>query len=421
MLSLKTKHKHNSTASFTLVELLIVIAILAVLAAAIVLVINPAELLGQARDSSRVTSLSSLERAIGMFSLEASGVPRGVSNVVHISLPDTLPNCASHTLPGLPSGWTYRCVTAENLRRIDGQGWIPINFTILAGGSPLATLPIDPVNNATHYFAYVTGASYALTAMMESERFLQSNANRDGGTDPARIEAGTSRALWARATGLVGYWSFDEGSGTTARDLSDSGAHLAIGGVGATVSWGAGKIGSAIEMLPSAKTATTPCPTGVSNAGTLPSSIRNLPQSVFTLVGWYRFSAGPAIMRFATQHGNVNFNGFWMYTGSIDVANSLSQNTGLAFAFPADNQWRMFTYTFNRPGSTHRVYLDGRLAASASNLSGDYGNINRLHFGHYDTHWCGAGHAMTGFIDEVRMYNRILSDAEIEAIFNATK
>ncbi|MDD4931154.1 MAG: prepilin-type N-terminal cleavage/methylation domain-containing protein, partial [Candidatus Colwellbacteria bacterium] len=46
-----------SIKSFTLVELLIVIAILAVLAAAVVVVLNPAELLAQARDSQRSTDL----------------------------------------------------------------------------------------------------------------------------------------------------------------------------------------------------------------------------------------------------------------------------------------------------------------------------------------------------------------------------
>ncbi|MDD4819148.1 MAG: prepilin-type N-terminal cleavage/methylation domain-containing protein, partial [Candidatus Colwellbacteria bacterium] len=39
----------NKKTAFTLVELLIVIAILAVLAAAVVIVLNPAELLAQAR------------------------------------------------------------------------------------------------------------------------------------------------------------------------------------------------------------------------------------------------------------------------------------------------------------------------------------------------------------------------------------
>ncbi|MFA7202022.1 MAG: type II secretion system protein, partial [Candidatus Paceibacterota bacterium] len=44
----------RSKSSFTLIELLIVIGILAILTAAVVLVLNPTELLKQGRDSKRM-------------------------------------------------------------------------------------------------------------------------------------------------------------------------------------------------------------------------------------------------------------------------------------------------------------------------------------------------------------------------------
>ena len=44
-----------SRRAFTLIELLVVIAIIAVLAVVVVLVLNPAQLLKQARDSSSLT------------------------------------------------------------------------------------------------------------------------------------------------------------------------------------------------------------------------------------------------------------------------------------------------------------------------------------------------------------------------------
>ncbi|KKU14411.1 MAG: hypothetical protein UX23_C0018G0001, partial [Parcubacteria group bacterium GW2011_GWB1_45_9] len=50
---------------FTLIELLIVIGLLAILSTVAVLVINPAELLRQARDSQRVSDLGTVHSALG--------------------------------------------------------------------------------------------------------------------------------------------------------------------------------------------------------------------------------------------------------------------------------------------------------------------------------------------------------------------
>src|SRR5690349_16335843 len=59
----------NSTLKkgFTLVELLIVIGILAVLATTAVVILNPAQLLAQARDSQRLSDLASLQSALALY------------------------------------------------------------------------------------------------------------------------------------------------------------------------------------------------------------------------------------------------------------------------------------------------------------------------------------------------------------------
>ncbi|MFA7202052.1 MAG: prepilin-type N-terminal cleavage/methylation domain-containing protein, partial [Candidatus Paceibacterota bacterium] len=53
--------------SFTLIELLVVIGILAILTAAVVIVLNPTELLKQGRDSTRMTDLASLSKTIQLL------------------------------------------------------------------------------------------------------------------------------------------------------------------------------------------------------------------------------------------------------------------------------------------------------------------------------------------------------------------
>src|SRR3989344_4406163 len=52
---------------FTLIELLVVIAILAVLATAVVIILNPAELLKQGRDSTRLSDLAALQSSIALY------------------------------------------------------------------------------------------------------------------------------------------------------------------------------------------------------------------------------------------------------------------------------------------------------------------------------------------------------------------
>ena len=64
MIPFKSSSHHPS---FTLIELLIVVAILAVLMSVIVLAINPAEILKRTRDTRRITDLKSLNNAIQYF------------------------------------------------------------------------------------------------------------------------------------------------------------------------------------------------------------------------------------------------------------------------------------------------------------------------------------------------------------------
>ncbi|MDP1629068.1 MAG: prepilin-type N-terminal cleavage/methylation domain-containing protein, partial [bacterium] len=128
---------------FTLLELLIVIGILAILAAVTILVINPAELLKRARDSSRISDLNTLKTVIGLALIEGVSLGQCDNTKVYASIPSET-TLSSGAL--LPSGITFIQASKENLQKTNGSGWIPINFSGLAMGSPLGSLPIDPLN-----------------------------------------------------------------------------------------------------------------------------------------------------------------------------------------------------------------------------------------------------------------------------------
>ncbi len=198
----------NHRSSFTLIELLIVVAILAVLSVIIILVLNPAELLKQARDANRLTELAAIDKALQIFGVEVSGGFMGTSSVLYVSVPDSSAtttagtNCSSLGMPSLPSGWAYHCSASSTYRNVNGLGWIPVNLTQIPSKSPLGTLPVDPVNatSSGNYYTYVAGGSWELNTRLESTKYGYNEegtgkATLDGGNNDYLYEVGTNLSL----------------------------------------------------------------------------------------------------------------------------------------------------------------------------------------------------------------------------------
>lgn len=168
---------------FTLIELLIVIAILAVLATAVTLILNPAQLLKQGRDSTRLSDLSAIHTALGLY----------LADVASPSF-----SAVGKCTYGTTSPFTQACTTNASTT-VDGNGWVPINFTSISSGSPLSRLPIDPVNDATYYYAYAgtTSETYEINANMESTRYSAEGSveDNDGGNNDDWYEIGNDPGL----------------------------------------------------------------------------------------------------------------------------------------------------------------------------------------------------------------------------------
>lgn len=204
--------------AFTLIELLIVIAVIAILGSATVLVLNPTELIAQSRDSQRITDINNLYDGIKLAKLNSGDANFGAANTVYVSIPyDANTNCDYPTtnplgLPALPSGWSYNCASSANYRKIDGTGWIPVNLS--SATSSIPALPIDPVNSTANnfYYSYYAGTgTFELNEKMESAKYgLGGQLDRvsaDGGDDFTRYEKGTDITLAP--------WSFEFNNFTT--------------------------------------------------------------------------------------------------------------------------------------------------------------------------------------------------------------
>ena len=188
---------HTNKKGFTLIELLIVIGILAILATAVILILNPAELFRQARDSQRISDMATLKSALAFYlstvatpDLDASGV------------------CGTNywgTVTGATENFTGTPAQHSNIGiAVDGTGWIPVNFTLIPGSSPLSSLPSDPLNpdTATQSYTYQCNASnltFEINANLESARYKNTGPDdvesTDGGNNPDVYEVGNASGL----------------------------------------------------------------------------------------------------------------------------------------------------------------------------------------------------------------------------------
>jgi uncharacterized membrane protein len=109
----------------------------------------------------------------------------GEPRTVYVSLPDSSPTCANLSLPSLPRGWTYHCVSQENLQKNDGTGWLPVNINYVPGNLyfsywQLYKYRIDPINDASSglYYRYTVSRDgrWELRAKFESGKYPPEDA-----------------------------------------------------------------------------------------------------------------------------------------------------------------------------------------------------------------------------------------------------
>lgn len=177
-------------------ELLVVIGIIAVLSAAVVIILNPMELLAEARDSQRMFDLDSVNRSLSYYLATASSTSLGVSIMGPVSC---------NTQCFVYSGGGTNCLgrhagkttSVKASQAVDGTGWIPVVLTDTTGGSPLAYEPIDPVNTGSYIYSYAcddTSKVYQVDAVLESTKFYPRMAT-DGGSSSTVYEIGTAPGL----------------------------------------------------------------------------------------------------------------------------------------------------------------------------------------------------------------------------------
>jgi len=405
---------------FTLIELLITVAIIAVLMTVIVIAINPVEYLRKARDIKRISDFTNLQMALQLVASDKTismGICDGTK--IYASVPSETPLSNDN----LPSGVSWVQVSQTNLMKTNGTGWIPIDFSGFASkGILLPAVPIDPKNSVSDYLFYTytcnSNRQFILTAWFESQAFgpkgQDPKSKSDGGPDPYLYEVGSN--LFISPLRPVGNWGFDEGSGNIVYDLSGNGNN---GTLYNGPTWTTGKIGSALSF-------------DGSNDYVVTNNFDLSNTNKITVSMWLKFSGSTA--QIPLEHStNFNSNNAFMVdhseyggAGSLQFGDHNSSGYNIAYSTTGynNNQWHHFVAVSDRglDGLNQiTLYVDGNQntihhATYRVDLNGNYGNYP-LYFGSRG----GSSVFFNGSIDDVRIYNRVLSTAEINRHYQLVK
>ncbi len=418
-------HKGRHSA-FTLIELLVVIAILAILAVVVVLVLNPAELLKQSRDANRLSDMQTLNSALGFYTTDQTGASSfslGSSSVLYVSVPDPMATsslgdqCQGLGLPALPTGWTYQCAASSTLHATNGTGWIPVDLKAISAGSPVGSLPVDPANTTStgQYYAYATdGTKYAVTSELESGKNKMIYAkNPQTQFFPEIITEGTPGiSPLFNPSALVGYWPLDETTGTTFSDGSGNNDN----GTLVNAVWTSGKVAGGMNLLGSytgSATASDSALLDISGSWTV-SAWFNISQPIPNS-SWYGL-----VERDVTGAGSYNRNYGILIdnsNGSVDfyaLFDASSYEPAATYSLtPSVGTWYFVAGTWDSSAGILSLYLDGSLVATVN--TGAYAPVagsGSVIFGKDDSQ---------GTIDDVRIYSRALSPAEVMALYNSER
>ncbi len=236
---------------------------------------------------------------------------------------------------------------------------------------------------------------------------LDANPANDVGGPFGMPEAGDQQSGWdgdtqadtsiddSQALGLVGSWRFDEGSGLVAIDSSGRNNNgVLVGGARRAP----GRVGGALSL------------NGTDSYVRIPASPSLSTTDTMSVTLWMKLVAPGDSPRLIDRRDSWDIK---INNGSPQLTNE-GPHYAIAESTVGTGVWRHLAVTFDR--GTTGVYIDGIRGAIATNtFTGDESLpivSGELLIGTFD----GKRNFTNGLIDEVRIYNRVLTPAEISAV-----
>lgn len=245
---------------------------------------------------------------------------------------------------------------------------------------------------------------YARTATQIKQDYLAGKSKAGAAEGVAVALGGQNQAgAGGLSDGLIAWWNFDNGAGTTAADLSGNSNTANIGSGTTAAGWTTGKYGIGLSF------------DGSDDYTQVSYSTSLNPTSAISISAWVKTSSTDAYDALVFRlDSNSPYSGYVLglkggsplfHVGGLYASNELVGTTSVS-----NNNWRHLVGTFD--GATAKIYVDGTLNTSGARTN----NLNNTS----TTLWIGRefwNGYFTTLTDDVRIYNRALTPNEVKQLY----
>jgi Tfp pilus assembly protein PilE len=294
-------------------------------------------------------------------------------------------------------------VAYDYLRRYAPIATSPCNPTTALSNSPLT---IDGLSNATITITISCPTGYSAVGVSRVEATIRYNTPQQT-LKYSTYTNGASTVPLDITDSLVGWWKLNG----NANDSAGTGNGTVVG---ASLTMGQNGISNTAYNF-----------NGTSNEISIPDSAALSPTSVITLTAWAKTDTVPSGVLAAvvskdvsTGIGNPPYDLEFSPGGPLlfRVVNpsNLAGNLTCAGVTAAINTWYFLAGTYD--GSTVRMYVNGTACSNTTSLTGGIADTTGLlRIGQQKN---GNNRWFDGDIDDVRVYNRVLTPTEIQTVYN---